>query len=471
MSVTEPSPDDCFICRKHRGEISIPGGAIYEDDRLYVGHVRIPEGQDTAYLGWIVVETKRHVPEIGDLTDEEARAMGLMITRAGRALVQSESAEHVYVFLFGHGVPHVHMHVIARYPGAPREYWGAKVDEWPDAPHGGADEIAALCARLRAAFQSEDVPEATEMPLEPDEPPTTISLITVSAGGFAKRTPRHLYSRQRRGGMGVFDLDAPEGDRPAFLTLADENDSLILITNLARAFRLHVNGLPESPVRDRGQSLMADLPLMRDERLAAILPARASGYLAVLSWRGFVRCLRYNFVGENMAPGTALYEVKEFGAPIAACWTPGDADLFIATRKGNAIRFSERHVPVAGCPGIRLDADDAAVGVASVRAESGVFLLGADGKGTIRLMAGFAPNKAPGGGGKLAMKTDRLVAALTAGATEDVFIISRLGKIIRFRADEVPAKEGVVQGVNCIALRADDAVAVASSPMAQAVYD
>ena len=320
--------------------------------------------------------------------------------------------------------------------------------------------------RLRAAEAEPEVSEPVEPPSEPVEPPTTINVITISAGGSAKRTPRHLYLRQRRGGMGVFDLEAPEDDRPTFLALADESHSLIAITTLARAFRARVSDLPESPVHSRGQSLTAAWPLQRDERLAAVLPAREGGYLAVLSWRGYVRCLHYNLFGEGMAPGARVYDVKEFGTPVAACWTAGDSDVFVATRRGNAIRFSERSVPVAGCLGIRLDPEDAAMAIAAVRPDGGVFLLGSDGRGTIRLMPGFAPNKAPGGSGKLALRTGRLVAAIAVDAADDLFILSRLGKIIRFRTAEVPAKEGVVQGVNCMALRADGTVAAANSPVA-----
>jgi DNA gyrase/topoisomerase IV subunit A len=79
-------------------------------------------------------------------------------------------------------------------------------------------------------------------------------------------------------------------------------------------------------------------------------------------------------------------------------------------------------------------------------------------------MSGFRPNKAPGGGGKIAIKTDHLIGATAVADTDDVFIISRLSKLIRFRAIEVPPKEGVVQGVNCMALRADETVAVTVSP-------
>jgi len=148
-------PTDCFICRKHRGENSPPGGAIYQDDLVYAGHAQIPEGQSAVYLGWTLVETRRHIPGLADLADAEAQAVGLLVARLSRALRTCEGAEHVYAFVLGHHVSHLHIHVVPRYPGTPREYWGVRVDEWPDAPHGGPQEIAALCARLRTCLVSE----------------------------------------------------------------------------------------------------------------------------------------------------------------------------------------------------------------------------------------------------------------------------------------------------------------------------
>jgi DNA gyrase subunit A len=59
------------------------------------------------------------------------------------------------------------------------------------------------------------------------------------------------------------------------------------------------------------------------------------------------------------------------------------------------------------------------------------------------------------------MKADRLVGIGAVNGEADVFVISQLGKIIRFRADEVPAKESVVQGVACMALRGDETAAIA----------
>jgi len=331
--------------------------------------------------------------------------------------------------------------------------------------------VEALEAELDRLRRSEGRPQrsaAPAGPFEPSEPPTTLNVVAISAACLAKRTPRHLYSRQRRGGMGVFDLETPEDDPPAFLTIADESQSLVLITNRARAFRLPVHELPEFPVRSRGQSLAARLSLdysnRSGERLALILPDQGGTYVALLTQRGHVRWLAGHLLGKKLRPGTVLYEVEKFGPPAAACWTPGDGELFIATRQGRAIRFATRQVPVRGCLGIRLGQDDDAVAITAVRPDSSVFLLSADGRGTMRLMSGFRPNKAPGAGGKTAIKTNHLTSAVAADDTDDIFIISRLGKIIRFRAAEVPAKAGVVQGVNCMALRADETMAVTISP-------
>jgi diadenosine tetraphosphate (Ap4A) HIT family hydrolase len=156
MSAIGERSTECFVCRKHQGEISVPGGAIYEDDLIYAGHASIPEGQTTAYLGSLLVEPKRHAPGLEDLTDIEAQRVGVFITRLSRALKASEGAEHIYLFVLGHAaVLHLHIWVVPRYPGTPREYLGMRVDEWEEAPRGGPQEIADLCERIRIHLASE----------------------------------------------------------------------------------------------------------------------------------------------------------------------------------------------------------------------------------------------------------------------------------------------------------------------------
>lgn len=148
MEVLDPQ-QDCFMCRKHRGEIVQPGGAILHDDQVYIGHAQIRPGESTAYLGYLMVEPERHIPGLERLRDDEAQVLGSWVARMSRALVAVVGADHAYAFVIGDRVPHVHIHIVARYPGAPEEYRGPQVDEWPEAPRGGPAEIEALCARLR----------------------------------------------------------------------------------------------------------------------------------------------------------------------------------------------------------------------------------------------------------------------------------------------------------------------------------
>jgi len=344
--------------------------------------------------------------------------------------------------------------------------------ERPDLSGVSADVVAyieALEAELAHQRGRVEPPRAAALP---DELPTPYSIITISRRGAAKRSPRHLYSRQRRGGMGVFDIDAADDDEPALLAHAHEKDTLILFTGDGRAFRLPATQLPESPVRARGAALAGKLPLRPGERVVGALAEGGGQYAILLSQRGWVRRVRASYLGRSLIQGTSFHDIKEGGPLVAVCWSGGGDDLFLASREGKAIRFMETQVPTRGVLGIRLDVTDAAVAVtpvATVAVATGVFLLGADGQGTIRLMSGFAANKAPAAAGKVAMKTERLVGAVAAGPGDELFILSRLGKLIRFAADEIPAKEGVVQGVACMTLRADEAVAVTAAPAAAAL--
>lgn len=147
------SPTECLVCRKHRGETALPGGAIYEDELVFISHAPLWGDEQDHYLGHLFIEPKRHVAELAGLSEAEAQAIGLHTSRAARALMAIAGVEHGYAFVIGDGVPHVHVHVIGRYPGAPREYWGPRVDDWPEAPRGGEAEIARLAARLREYLQ------------------------------------------------------------------------------------------------------------------------------------------------------------------------------------------------------------------------------------------------------------------------------------------------------------------------------
>jgi histidine triad (HIT) family protein len=144
---------ECFVCRKHRerGPL-LPGGPVGEDELVIVSHLT-PAAPGRAggpvYLGHLFVEPRRHAPGLADLTDAEARAVGWWCTQASRALREAAGAEHVYAAVIGDNATHLHVHLLPRYPGTPREYWWDRVDEWPGARRGTEPEITGLVASLR----------------------------------------------------------------------------------------------------------------------------------------------------------------------------------------------------------------------------------------------------------------------------------------------------------------------------------
>jgi len=146
--------EECFVCEKHARGPAVPGGVVYNDGLIYVGHTLPMEAPD-APLGYLMVEPRRHVQCLGDLTDQEASALGVAVNQASRALREVEGAAHVYAFVFGDSVPHLHVHLAPRYPGTPQELFGlgaVGIQRSQKVRRGAADEIDRVCDRLRAAL-------------------------------------------------------------------------------------------------------------------------------------------------------------------------------------------------------------------------------------------------------------------------------------------------------------------------------
>lgn len=149
------SRQDCIVCRKHRAPNDLWGGVIYQDELIFVSHAQLWGDETEKYLGHLFVEPKRHVPGLAGLTEREASSIGIYASRLAQAVIATEGVDHVYSFVFGHDVDHLHIHLIGRYPGAPREYWGTMVDEWPKAPRGSQTEIFKVADRIRGFLAEE----------------------------------------------------------------------------------------------------------------------------------------------------------------------------------------------------------------------------------------------------------------------------------------------------------------------------
>ena len=129
----------------------MPGGAIADDDLVFASHKwETPAGiPETVYMGHLFVETKRHAPSWADLTGEEASAVGILASGLSRALKETLGADYVFAAVIGTGVPHFHLHLLARHPDAPPDLAWHSVDEWAGAPHGDEREVANLSERIR----------------------------------------------------------------------------------------------------------------------------------------------------------------------------------------------------------------------------------------------------------------------------------------------------------------------------------
>jgi diadenosine tetraphosphate (Ap4A) HIT family hydrolase len=143
--------DDCPICLKHLRQGPLAAEIIHETELLVASHAPITE-QGGVYLGYLFVEPRRHVAELGDLTEQEAEALGLIAMRLSRVLQQAQGAEHIYAAVVGHHVEHLHLHLIARYPDTPPELNWTQVTDWEDAPRGNAVAVSEVAARIRAAL-------------------------------------------------------------------------------------------------------------------------------------------------------------------------------------------------------------------------------------------------------------------------------------------------------------------------------
>ncbi|HRX02281.1 MAG: hypothetical protein KDI07_04840 [Anaerolineae bacterium] len=336
------------------------------------------------------------------------------------------------------------------------------------------DAQGTAARRERAALARESREPSANTSVPTPRYGDDVMVITVTAQGLCKRTPVNEYSAQRRGGVGVFDIQTSRDDQVAHVLVAREAAALLVLSSRGRAFRVPVETLPLTEIRGRGASLPERLMFTGGETIGALLALdeeqddRPNVLIATAS--GLLRSFHRNYVGPRLQPGTLLVEPARGGSPAAATLSHGGGDVLVALRSGVAYRFAEQLIRREGVRGIQVRPDDAVVGLAVLAADGSdaIFLASGEGLGTRRGDDTFSANKSPGGQGKVIMKTDALAGLAAVTEQSEVFCVSGLGKIIRFAVAEVPPKAGNVQGVNIMDCRGDQLTAITvSTPPAQ----
>jgi len=299
-------------------------------------------------------------------------------------------------------------------------------------------------------------------------------VITLTRGGYVKRSSLSLYRSQRRGGKGRIGMATKEEDVVQHLFVASTHSYILVFTSRGKVYWLKVHELPEVGPNARGKAMVNLLPVEKDESVRALLSVRdfTEGESVILATRkGKVKKTELSAFSNPRANGIIAISINEDDDLHGVGLTHGDSQIFIGTYGGKAIRFLESDVrpmgrTAAGVRGISLRDGDHVVEMCVVDAE---------GSGEILTVTenGFA-KKTPvteyrlqtrGGSGVINVKTTekngRVAGILHVQGDDEFLLISRNGKMIRLETSAIRSVGRASQGVRAIHLDDDDLLVAA----------
>jgi DNA gyrase subunit A len=296
-------------------------------------------------------------------------------------------------------------------------------------------------------------------------------VVTISNGGYAKRTQTGLYRAQRRGGKGIIGAQLRQDDVVEHFFVTTTHHWLLFFTDKGRVYRAKAYELPETARSARGQHVANLLAFQPDETIAQVLALRdyeVAPYLVLATRDGLVKKTALGEFDSNRSGGVIAINLREGDAVIAARLVSADDDLLLISRKGQSIRFhadDDALRPMgratSGVIGMRFRQGDELLAMMVAQPDAFVFTA-TDGGFAKRTPIDEYPVQGRGGQGVLTARLtdDRggLVGALIVGTGDEIFAITSGGGVIRTRSDEVRPTSRATMGVRLINLADGDAV-------------
>ena len=296
--------------------------------------------------------------------------------------------------------------------------------------------------------------------------------ITVSNTGYVKRTALTEYRSQRRGGKGRIGMRTRGEDFLTHLFVASTHAYILIFSDRGRVYWLKVHAIPDVGPSGRGKAIANLVSMRADEKIAALLAVRewpeneGERYIVTGTRRGTIKKTDLRMFSNPRQGGIIGAGVADDDALIAAEITDGTGQIFLGTRRGQAIRFAESNVRAMGrtahgVRGIMLRGQDEVVAMANVRPDGAVLTVTANGYGK-RTDLGEYRVQSRGGVGIINIQTtarNGRVAGIAYVEDEDeLMLITQQGKVLRMNTEGVRPIGRATQGVRLIEIDEQDQV-------------
>jgi len=311
-------------------------------------------------------------------------------------------------------------------------------------------------------------------------------VVTVTMGGYAKRTPIGEYRTQRRGGKGVKGARLREDDEVAHLFTTTNHHWILFFTTMGRVYRIKAWQLPEGGRDTKGGHVAGLLSFLPDEQIAQVLTIRSyddAQYLVLATKHGLVKKTELRAYDSPRQAGLLAINFRDADEQdelIGAELVNADDDVLLISRHAQAIRFTcddEQLRPMgrvtSGVTGMRFRSDDETLSMAiipSAMDEDATFVFTVTDGGFAKRSA-VAEYRVQGRGGlgikAMKMNDDRgvLVGALVVTPDDNVMAIRSSGQITRSSVAEVPVRGRDTMGVKFVAVKnGDQVIAIARNP-------